>query len=190
MSIIDKKSISGALKEAMAREDLNTRAVAKALNLNPCYISMCQNPNSWDSMGKAPWVRLEEWAVTRDKISEFKIPEGEEIWKPKEKAFTAADVKKAEKSFREEMDAHDKRVVERNHRPEVDVPFTSANTELRGVNGIIAELKSININLNEENARLRSILEKNNVVTPASVTQKLSLDIEINLVINGKKITL
>ena len=65
MSTINRKQISDALKEAMNREELHTRDAARALNLHPCYISMAQNPNSWDAMGKAPWVRLEEWINTR-----------------------------------------------------------------------------------------------------------------------------
>lgn len=86
MSTINKQQISDALREAMNRENLHTRETAQKLNLNPCYISMSQNPKSWDSMGKTAWLRLEDWHVTRGPIGEFVIPEGEEIWKPKEKA--------------------------------------------------------------------------------------------------------
>lgn len=86
-----KKQISEALKEAMNREDLHTRETAKYLNLNPCYVSMAQNEKSWDSMGKTPWIRLEEWFRIRGPISEFLIPAGEEIWKPKEKVVKEAN---------------------------------------------------------------------------------------------------
>lgn len=60
MNTINRKEISEALKEAANREDLHTREIAQKLNLMPCYISMAQNPKSWDSMSKAAWVRLEE----------------------------------------------------------------------------------------------------------------------------------
>lgn len=83
MSTINKKEISEVMIEAMNREELNTRAVAQHLNLNPCYISMAKNPNHWDTMGITAWRRLQDWLDTRGKISEFKIPEGEEIFVPK-----------------------------------------------------------------------------------------------------------
>lgn len=86
METIDKKSISEALREAMNKEELHTRQAAKFLNLNPGYISMCLNPNSWDAMGKTAWLRLEDWFNRREPLTAFTIPEGEEIWKPKEKA--------------------------------------------------------------------------------------------------------
>lgn len=85
MGTLNRKEISEALIHAMEKEDLNTRAVAKFLNLNPCYISMAQNPKIWDSMSNPAWVRLEEWYETRGPIALFEIPGEEEIWKPKEK---------------------------------------------------------------------------------------------------------
>lgn len=92
MSTINKKEISEALVKAMAREELRSKEAGRLLNLNPCYISMAQNPKYWDSMGKAAWVRLEEWCQTNEKISVFEIPEGEDIWKPKEKSLSIQEV--------------------------------------------------------------------------------------------------
>jgi len=76
----DKKQISDALREAMAREELHTGQAAKYLNLNPAYVSMALNEKSWDAMGKTPWLRLEEWHNERQKLSEFVIPDGEAIY--------------------------------------------------------------------------------------------------------------
>lgn len=87
----DKKEISEALIEAMNKENLHTRGVAEKLNLNPSYISMAKNPNYWDSMGKLAWERLEKWLDSRLKISEFQIPEGEELWKPNKKTKNAME---------------------------------------------------------------------------------------------------
>lgn len=86
MNTKDREVIVDALKDAILREELPNRDAAKFLNFHPCYISMANNPKMWDSMGKFSWQRLEEWFLTRDKLSAFKIPDGEEIWKPKEKA--------------------------------------------------------------------------------------------------------
>lgn len=82
-----KKSMVSALKEAMNREELNTRTTAKLLNLNPCYISMAMNEQNWPSMGKAPWARIEEWFRTEQTLAAFAIPEGETIWEKKPADF-------------------------------------------------------------------------------------------------------
>jgi hypothetical protein len=85
MKTEEQKIISEHLINAMNREDLRTRDTAKALNLNPCYISMAKSPKSWDAMGLKAWFRLEQWHNSRGKISEFTFPADEPIWKPKEK---------------------------------------------------------------------------------------------------------
>jgi hypothetical protein len=92
MPTIDKKAISEALREAMNKEDLHTRQAASFLNLNPCYVSRVLNPKHWDSMSKTARERLQEWFESREPIKDFKIPEGEEIWKPKEKAPSAVEI--------------------------------------------------------------------------------------------------
>jgi hypothetical protein len=170
---MDKKAISEALKEAINKKDLNTRAAAKALNLNPIYISMAQNPKSWDAMGKTPWIRLEEWLNTRGPLALFNIPEGEEIWKPKEKAQEAPkkDVIKHKKAEENKiMDAVVKKVLEQketewhspeNLNPKSEAPFLAKQT----------------------------IPEPGDHFTDTA-RFKVALDIEINLVINGQKVNM
>lgn len=143
MTAIKKQAITADLIAAMQREELHTREAAKYLNLNPCYLSMAQNSKSWDSMGNAPWVRLQEWWDTRDLLSKFQIPEGEEIWKPKEKPEKATNEKKEKKTrkvyraiaesiseiaeseiaYRKVMEDHDKRVIERNEPDTIPEPL-------------------------------------------------------------------
>lgn len=86
MTTDDKKEIVSALKEHIDREELHTREVAKYLNLNPIYISLAKNEKQWDALSRAAWERLEEWFLTRSPVKDFRIPEGEEIYKPKEKS--------------------------------------------------------------------------------------------------------
>jgi hypothetical protein len=86
MELNDKKIMAEHLRDAMNREDLSTREAARCLNLAPYYLSMSQNENSWAAMGRSPWERIEQWHNTREKLTSFRIPEGEEIWKPKEKS--------------------------------------------------------------------------------------------------------
>jgi hypothetical protein len=87
MTTNDKEHIMNELRASMNREELHTRQVAKCLNLMPAYISMALNPKSWDSMSKAAWSRLEEWYLSRDKITSFQIPEGEALYVVKERVY-------------------------------------------------------------------------------------------------------
>jgi hypothetical protein len=207
MSTINKQQISDALKEAMNHEDLHTRAVAQKLNLNPCYISMCQNPNSWDSMGKTAWLRLEEWANTRGQISEFVIPDGEEIWKAKEKVassqaprndgkkpefFTKTSVKKAEALLKSEIKEHLK--SESDHSK--GEPFSKEY-----VNDLLAERAKMKALIDyqedlikNQGAEIEELVCMTKTAPDSDMTisdvirQKLAVDIEINLVLNGQRV--
>jgi hypothetical protein len=81
----EKREIVDALLEHLGKEELHTSEAAKLLNLNPIYVSMAKNERSWDSMTRVAWDRLFEWVSTRGDLKAFKIPEGEEIFKRKEK---------------------------------------------------------------------------------------------------------
>ena len=88
MTTNDRKEIVSALKEHIDREELHTSEVGKCLNINPMYISLAKNEKHWDGLSKTAWDRLSEWFLTRGTIKDFQIPEGEEIYKPKEKVRT------------------------------------------------------------------------------------------------------
>lgn len=100
----EKQQISEHLIEAMNREELHTRKAAEYLNLNPCYISMAKRVSSFNAMSAAAWERLADWHQSRDKISAFVIPEGEELYKPADRKVTEKEEpevkpeKKVEKS--------------------------------------------------------------------------------------------
>ena len=103
ISLDMKKEIAEHLKEAMSREELNTRLAARFLNLNPSYVSMAQNMNSWDSMSKAAWERLYDWHCQdncHQKIRSFIIPDGEAIYeKPKSKKRKSKEQKTMLESY-------------------------------------------------------------------------------------------
>ena len=86
----EQKIISEHLDDAILKENLSKREAAKFLNLNPCYISMATN-GYWSSMGPTAWYRLTQWHNSRGKISEFKFPDNETIWKSIEKPVFPAD---------------------------------------------------------------------------------------------------
>lgn len=166
METLNRKEISEALREAMNKEDLHSRATATALNLNPCYISMALNPKSWDSMSNPAWLRLEEWYETREAIPLFKIPDGEEIWKPKErysgerKEAISMGLRAPNKNKEE-----DKKIVEKVKKTD---PPPVQDKQVKEV---------------------KTKPEQKQEFTDA-VRLKVALDIEINLVVNGQKVHL
>lgn len=166
MGTLNKEQISDALIEAMNKEDLHTRAAAGHLNLNPCYISMAQNPKSWDSMSNPAWVRLEEWYGTRGPIALFEIPDGEEIWKPKEryngvrKEAVSMGLRAPNKN-KEEGKKEGKKVEKSDPPPVQNKPPVKVEIE-----------------------------PKQEPQFTDAVRLKVALDIEINLVVNGQKVQL
>jgi hypothetical protein len=151
MSTLDKKAISEALIEAMNREDLNTRATAKFLNINPCYISMAKNPNHFDTMGITAWTRIKEWLDTRDKISAFQIPEGEPIFVPKERQSAPAKPKSKKAPALKEVEYKDTGsneaiIVHQEAQEKPPVKKKNAHPEGKSVNLILnqAELRKLN----------------------------------------------
>jgi hypothetical protein len=167
-----KEESARHLIEQMNREELNTRATAGFLNLNPIYISMVQNKTSWDSMSRVSWERIIEWHDTREKISEFRIPEGEEIWKPKEKINTT-EVSTPVIKEKKEKKKPDK--IKRDPAPPVTDPTPGA--EKNDTSGAPEHLPAA------VNAELL-------VSEPETARLRVALDIEINLVINGQRINL
>jgi hypothetical protein len=151
----DKKEISASLMEHMNREELHTSEAARLLNLNPCYISMAKSEKSWDSMGKAAWERLMEWFNTRCNIRDFQIPEGEEIFKRKEKEYTPG---KAEVKAITEPEEHSPEAVISPAKPERNI-HPKKEKHAKSVNIIInkAELADVRQRAGVLEGRLREL---------------------------------
>jgi len=175
------------LKEAMAREELSIRETARYLNLNPCYISMSGNPKSWDAMSQASKKRIEEWADERCKISEFRIPEGEEIWKPKEKAQSTehrAQGSGEEKAGSGEQGAESK-------KSQIEENSIGLRAQGSGKEKKIKEKgKKIKGKEQKESGigEVIKVPEEIPFELPDIPRIKFALDIEINLVVNGQRV--
>ena len=154
------KIISEHLEEAIQREGLSKRDAAKALNLNPIYITMALIEKYWDSMSKGAWAGLANWHDSRCKITEYQIPEGEEIWEKVQK--------KEQKPTG----------IPREKKIPKSVPTISESSPAPEQN---KDIKSI---------ALKETKNLLNRIQDFSDTAKLKvcLDIEINLVVNGQKI--
>lgn len=187
----DKKELSCLLIEAMDREDLHTGQAARFLNLNPMYVSMARSEKSWKAIGAAPWVRIEEWARTRQKLSEFKIPEGEEIWVRPQKDETKGEHKPqaaAETvSVTEPLKFDDTGVLVSK---EQFAQYSDYAQRLQALEKQTAYFEKATEYLIKENEALSRPMPPVQELHPLTGVQRtnLAIDIEINLVINGQRV--
>lgn len=68
----EKKVVSTHLIEELNRTGISTRVAGEWLGIQPCYVSMAKNPDSFDSMSRSAWNALESWHLSRLPLEEFK----------------------------------------------------------------------------------------------------------------------
>ena len=193
MSTIDRVGIKEKLIAAIDREMLPNREVARILNIHPCYISMVKNEKLWDSITSNVWNRFNEWLLTRDTINNFQIPEGEEIYKVKEKEAKKAEPAAMGPQFiavyghTEPIKPEPKKKLKKVKEPVYTADY---------VKGLEERIDYQANKLMEANNQIIKYcdLVKDLSDTPANtadiIRQRVSLDIEINLVVNGQKVRL
>lgn len=154
---MDKLTISEALVKAMDNEDIHTREAGRILNIAPFYVSMAKNPKMHDSMSRAAWERIEDWFLSRIPLNSYKFPEGEEVWKPKEKpAIITADHTATEKEGPEE---HSPEAIlpDKKDKPGKSVKIILQNAEIEKLHKRIDDLEK-NTN-NNFSVHLKKITE-------------------------------
>jgi len=187
------------LRQCKDREELETRDVARYLNLAPYYISMALNPKSWDSMSRAAKERIIEFSHTRERIQDFKIPKEEIIWKPAGPPEKAKSEKQESEDIKEEAQGSELRSQGKKLR--------AKSGEQKAEDKVLpdkkSEIKVLKEKLSSEDPA-KDIVEKyfpeRGGKLPAGGNQmfrtedrqcfRLVLDLEINLIINGRKIQL
>ncbi len=189
----DLLQMSTHLRDAMNKEELHTSQTGRFLNLNPMYVSLALNPKHFDSLSLVAKTRLLDWHISGEKISDFKIPEGEEIWqkvKPVENQSPGTDPKPKKQSKRkppqrlmkdpapvkEEETGRIQEVVKDKNIEKDPVPAKVKDAEKDPPPSESTEIKTFK----------GEILESN----PETARLRVALDIEINLVLNGQKIQL
>lgn len=158
---VAKRSAAERLLKAMQLEKLGPSDAARKLNILASYVSMSKQEKYWPKMPKSAWDRILLWCNTGETLHHFKIPNGE--------------VKKEEAKLtnwpsKDEM------------KPRIELPpkeIARKPAEIikpdEKITAPLAVEKSVPLPTQEftDTARL-----------------KVCLDIEINLVINGQKISL
>lgn len=161
-----KKEIAARLKEALLAEHLYNAQAAKCLNLIPNYITMMLNKRMWDHCPAKAWTRTEE-ALSQGKIAEFKIPEGEKI---------VDGVKSYKKKGNSLIAATE---PERNE-PESSHSDEDSSQHKTGRRMTEEELENLLTKMGSKFFKT--------FTGPETDRLKGSLDIEINLIVNGKKV--
>jgi hypothetical protein len=173
METINRNLLSATLRKAMTEEHLWSHNAAKLLNLNPAYVSMMLNPNSFEKAGITAWKRIEDWSNTNDKLCNYKFPISEPVWKPKEKAEA--------KDYNIQASRNEKKV--NGKKPA---------TDLGGITSKKIEVKYEDIDKFPEKNQPANELIVGELRESANETTriKVALDIEINLVVNGQRVCL
>jgi hypothetical protein len=199
MSTIDKQGIREKLINSIDHEELPNREAARLLNIHPCYISMVKNEKSWDGITSKIWARFDEWYQGRDLLKNFVIPEGEEIYKQKEKevkplfegtprGFIATTEKpvftnlnEKELDVKKEGNALIKKISKQ--AKDMHMTFTKSDIDL-----LIKRNEVMQGIIDDFIAEKSDKSENKSSFIPDGIRQKLMLDIEINLTINGHSI--
>lgn len=206
-----KKEIAARLKEALLAEHLYNAQAAKCLNLIPNYITMMLNHRMWDHCPAKAWTRTEE-ALSQGKIAEFKIPEGEKIvdgvkaYKKKGNALITAtepeSLKVQNVAIGRTIMRDGALAYENNENPVISErqqyidPITQEPIPHEVLEPTKKEpdsdIKKINCTM--PGAELVNLISKAGsdfskvITTPETNRMIVSLDIEINLIVNGKKV--
>ena len=166
----EMRIISEHLIDALNKEDLTTRDAAKALNLSPGYVSMAKNPKLWGSMSKDAWYRLTQWHNSRGKITEFKIPEDESIFMPKDQVKLDAS-KTANKT------------VKKTSKKSDTQPAPQIKPE-RNDSSVWIKKDDEKIDHNDSSKWIDAFISPD----PPEAHLRVCLDLEITLTINGQKV--
>jgi hypothetical protein len=214
MSTIDKQGIREKLINSIDHEELPNREAARLLNIHPCYISMVKNEKSWDGITSKIWARFDEWYQGRDLLKNFVIPEGEEIYKQKEKEVKTSgqfiagiddpmakllsggfrkdkntstekpvftNLNEKEREVKKEGKALIKKIS--NQAKDIHMTFTKSDIDL-----LIKRNEVMQVIIDDFIAEKSDKSDNKTSFIPDGIRQKLMLDIEINLTINGHSI--
>jgi hypothetical protein len=201
MSTIDRVGIKEKLVASIDREGLPNREAARLLNIHPCYISMIKNEKSWDSIPPKIWTRFNEWFEGREMLKSFQIPDGEEIYKLKEKAVKPGvneEIKPVYTNLNEkELEVKKEvAVILKKERKQGTKKAIYTEDFVRELEAQLAFkenlLHSALLQLEDKSKKNYALAadESKPSLIPEFIKQKLMLDIEINLTINGHKVSI
>lgn len=207
MNDIAKTNTQMKLARAMQREDLTQVEAAEALELPVVYIGCIRNKNRWDKVPDKRWEEVLRWVNSGQSLKEYAKKHGrvmpekyeekkEEAGKKLAEDFIAGE--EAEQQIAEHVATtgldNIKEIIKdkapegealKEERPASEAPekvdmIENLQCEINGLRSLISELQTVTQLMQDKPA---------NPNFPGD-SQKFAIDLEINILINGKKFSL
>lgn len=168
-----KEQIKARLDKAIDVEKLSQRDTACFLNIPQCYISLIRNPKFWKNVTREAWEKTLAWINSGLTLRQY----GEKHAKPSE-------INPEEK---------DQIIVEKNMDTDTPEPRTVT------AEGAMVSLPYFNEVIQQHQVKVNELIKeiealKNRPVQPIiqerQERQAVAIDLEINILINGKKFIL
>jgi hypothetical protein len=194
MNDVAKTNIQNKLLSALEKENLSNVEAGRILGVMPNYISMIKNSNTWDKASVAAWEAVQKWVNSGQRLAEYGERHGKCL-PDKMKVDVNDDLAGMRKSANKDNERFfQPGQTQTWTAPVIDVYDAEKNEKYPDITkNPIKELKEMIAKLEAENTRLA---ELNNSMVPAELqkhptqVQKIVVDFELNLTVNGKKICL
>ena len=214
MNDIAKTNTQMKLARAMQREDLTQVEAAEALELPVVYIGCIRNKNRWDKVPDKRWEEVLRWVNSGQSLKEYAKKHGrvmpekyeekkEETGKKLAEDFIAGD--EAEQQIAEHVATagfHNMKEIIRDKAPEGEalkeerpdgeamVTMAFYREQVDKTSRRIKELEETNNKLLMQLSQPQLPLSLSELAVTDPATQKFAIDLEINILINGKKFSL
>lgn len=178
MNDISKTNIQTKLVKAMAAENIGPSETARIFGIPPTYISMMKNQQAWDKCPKSAWEAVLLWINSGQGLKEYSEKHGKVLPEKHESVLHHGTIPQSEAWHQEIAEQTGNPIqAQRDHEAhqllkETEKMFYPEQTEP----------EVIKTPLGEEFEFRRSMMGSK------PENQRIVIDIEINLIINGKKI--
>ena len=194
MNDIAKTNTQMKLAIAMQREDLTQAEAAEALELPVLYIGCIRNKNRWDKVPDKRWEEVLRWVNSGQSLKEYAVKHGrvmpekyeekkEETGKKLAEDFIAgeeAGQQMAEHVATTGLDNIKEIIKEKAPEGEAIAGYREQHlVDVRNIEKLIYENNELSMELLESRTKANK-----------SLPQKFAIDLEINILINGKKFSL
>ena len=178
MNEIAKKATADKFLRALEKEQLSKAEVGACIGVTPGQVSYYFNEKYWAKLGITYWDKLLAWVNSGQSLKEYSQKHGKVL--PQEKPVKLKITTAGEldpKAFPEK-----KKIID---------PLAEALWQ-KSVDNVAKEKQELEEKaFHEEIQKLKKELDKSPLVrVPNEEVQKIRIDIEINLIINGQKIKL
>lgn len=185
MNITDtqKQLVSDKLRRQRENEHISNTDTGRNLGIPANYVSMMCNPEQWEKCPAPAWNKVNTWYNSGQKLSEYSTahaavsPRQAEELKPEVKKVLVAEVKEALREKGAELTKAGNELLKAFQKPtEIFTPETRSKETQKpaGYNLVIKEPE---------------YAPQPNQQFTDTARLKVALDIEINLVVNGQKVS-